>query len=190
MDTRDTDKILSILVKKIYNIYGKTTLFSERHTSVLIKNGFIILYRAQSNFPNSEHYLYHIQLCRFEISKNRNIIRKCHYCSKRCCNYKLQCCKKITHLQCYIKNNCKCCNDLKFNTPPSECVVCLDICETQTKCNHVLCHNCFTTIKDQHKNPKCPICRTYFNKYRTPNDQLWRGETINKEEIIVRISYF
>ena len=190
MDPPNTNKILDMLVKIIYNTYGKTTLFSEREISVLIKNGFMIFYRAQSNFVNSEDYLYYIQVRRCEISKNSNMIKKCHYCSKRCCNYKLDCCKNTTHFQCYIENMCKCCNDLKLNSSPSECVVCFDICETNTKCNHVLCHNCFTTIKDQHKNPSCPICRQHFNKYKIPNDEIWRSKVINEDHIFARISYF
>ena len=41
-----------------------------------------------------------------------------------------------------------------------DCVVCLERCDTVTKCNHSLCNDCTSILYKKHgKYTKCPICR-------------------------------
>lgn len=107
------------------------------------------------------------------VLKNKPRFKKCIYCNNKKCNAKLSCCGKICHFQCATENNFKCKCSHKTNTqnkiPLSEmkpedednyCIVCMDDCDTVTKCGHRICRGCIDQLFIQYGTEmKCPMCR-------------------------------
>lgn len=185
-------KIFILIVKKLYKKYGFNVLFRESDFKVILKKQFCVVYRAQSRVLNNE-YLYNIQLHKFDIKKNKgylNYHKKCIFCKKMYTDYKLTCCGKYTHLNCYFNNgNIGCCNHLQKEIEEEECVVCLEPTNTTTKCNHRLCNECMTNIKKTGLKNLCPMCRGGVDNFMKSDDEIYRVYFNSIDSILVQITY-
>ena len=160
--------LISVIVFKTYNKYGKTTIFREYDFTTINYNKTTYIYRVQSaiNYP----YLYEIQIHAFDkVTKINtvcyNFLRKCKYCSIGYCDYKMKCCGKYLHLTCGIKNNFACCelnNILNKNNYNDECCICFDSCNTKTQCGHSVCSSCINEIASKNQQIECPLCRNFL----------------------------
>lgn len=163
--------LISLIVFKTYNKYGKSTIFREYDFTTINYNKTTYIYRVQSaiNYP----YLYEIQIHAFDkvIKMNNvcyNFLRKCKYCNNGYCDSKMKCCGKYIHLTCGIENNFACCeldNILNKNNYSDECCICFDSCNTKTKCGHSVCSSCLNEIALKYEQIECPLCRNFlYNK--------------------------
>ena len=173
----ETEIILSIISKSVYQSNGKSVMFQFTDyigSEICNKK---VYYRPRSGMfaKRTCDYIVNVNIIDKVLVLNKTPrFKKCIYCNKKKCDVKLSCCEKKCHYNCAIYNNfmCDCeeksltCKKISLidNAPSSEddtkCVVCMDDCETVTKCGHRICRSCLDTIYCEHgNNLKCPMCR-------------------------------
>jgi len=183
------------MVSALYKKYGLSTLFEEMDYTIMERKKNTVIYRARSLFSTNLHFYgykidYDIQYCVFDISTIslvNNIVRKCLFCQKNGCHYKLNCCKKFAHLDCILHNS-ECCFNLKKKKIKEECMVCFEECDTDTQCGHPICLTCIGNIKKEDNSIECPMCRKNLRSSRKYFDMYSIEIPRNNDQINIRLT--
>ena len=176
MDPEDITKVVNYITEITYIQMGLHIAFKETSYSRHIVEG-IVCYSKTNNisgyFSKNNSYSYFIELFIYENIRYDSKIykrRKCKFCNSKKCNYRLNCCKKPIHLDCGMVNDCNCnctkaekinlSEDNILSDTEQKCSICMDECNTYTKCGHCICRACTNELyKNNHEKTTCPICR-------------------------------
>ena len=197
-------KIIKNITEMTYNFAGTNLMFTSQGFSKSHICNRVVYYHTQTPFLDRCGINYEIKLrIMKEVVVDPKISRwkKCLYCRGRRFQTRLTCCGKPCHYMCAANHNFACGCSQKQGTEElihlqdsnatddddTNCIVCMEECNTVTECGHRICHNCVNTLYTMHKdNTSCPMCR---KNLVTPKKSEFITEefTIKCDEIKVRV---
>lgn len=171
---KKTEKVNKIIVK-ILTIYDKVfknyKYVNNENQPVKLCIDYKLGYIFQIYKIDHKYILNFRLLDNIKYNKNKNNKKACMYCKDHCGDLVFTCCNNTFNYSCGLQNafECKCSlkkSELINNNKIEECSVCLENTNLKTRCNHILCDKCLTSIKlSNNLSLTCPLCRDTLSIY-------------------------